>query len=285
MKRPTRTNSGALQLDAAFPFAHPGASAHPSSSERESCVEPQHSIFESEVEPAQSIYGALWLAAALTSRQRSVHQVASGLKNPWQIAGTVKNAGYLNAGVGGKIEDVVIANPIAAQINGEFRAQPPALWVRGQPGALTPEFVDELVGGSRVVAGNVEPDLGKIGFRQFGDVSLFQRPEERLARCSAARSLRPRALMRAAVDSSNGTTLPARIWSVPARSCWSRRKPSATASTGEAYAPDFINWFKARLGAGGNSTVMQGIIPVGAANASRLRSSAGGASRFKRFQN
>jgi len=34
------------------------------------------------------------------------------------------------------------------------------------------------------------------------------------------------------------------------------RKPSATASAADEYAPDLNNWFNARLGAGGSSTVM-----------------------------
>ena len=147
-------------------------------------------------------------------------QVApTGLEDPGQIAGTVEHAGHFNAVVRGEVKDEVVAHPLAAEVHRKFRSEAALLWNGGQALALDAELVDELIGGVRVVAGNVEPNLGEIGLGQFGDASVFHRPLARLARRSAARSFRPCALIREAAAASNGTTLPARIWSAPARSC------------------------------------------------------------------
>ena len=77
---------------------------------------------------------------------------------------------------------------------------------------LNSQPIDQAVRSVLVISSDVEPDLGEIGFREFGDERLFQRPEARLARRSEASILRPRALIRLAVASSNGLSLRSRTW-------------------------------------------------------------------------
>ena len=81
-----------------------------------------------------------------------------------QIAGTVEDASNFNAGVGREIKDEVVADAVAAEVNRKLGTRPALLRSGGQPVAVGAKLVDELVGGIRIVARDVEPDLGEVGF-------------------------------------------------------------------------------------------------------------------------